>query len=149
MSDADLDHLGAGEVLTQNYLVTVSDGHGGSAAQTITITLTGAADNTAPVAFNVSASGDEDSDLSGALLASVHRRAKGQGSLCGRNSNSSGSGSNGMGTGLTFTASTWYHGFAITNAGAAATEVMTGGTVSTTTTLRLALASLPAGSLTR
>jgi VCBS repeat-containing protein len=44
VSDADLDFLGAGEPLVQTYTVTVSDNHGGSVEQTITVTITGAAD---------------------------------------------------------------------------------------------------------
>ena len=45
VSDADLEGLAAGEVRTQTYNVTVTDGQGGSAVQTIDITLTGAADS--------------------------------------------------------------------------------------------------------
>lgn len=44
VDDAELDYLGAGEVLTQSYDVTIDDGHGGTATQAVTITLTGAND---------------------------------------------------------------------------------------------------------
>ena len=47
IADADLDDLGAGQVLTQAYDVTIDDGHGGTATQTAIITITGA--NDAPV----------------------------------------------------------------------------------------------------
>jgi VCBS repeat-containing protein len=42
--DAALDSLAAGQTLTQGYTVTINDGHGGSAAQTVTITLVGTND---------------------------------------------------------------------------------------------------------
>ena len=42
--DADIDYLGKGEVVTQNYTVTVSDGNGGSVAQQVTVTITGTND---------------------------------------------------------------------------------------------------------
>ncbi|MBM9889984.1 MULTISPECIES: retention module-containing protein [Deefgea] len=47
VNDALLDSLQAGQTLTQKYDVTVNDGHGGTATQTITITLVGT--NDAPV----------------------------------------------------------------------------------------------------
>jgi VCBS repeat-containing protein len=46
VSDTALDYLAAGQTLTQIYNVTVDDGHEGSAAQSVTITLVGAADGT-------------------------------------------------------------------------------------------------------
>lgn len=42
--DAVLNSLGAGQTLTQNYDVTVNDGHGGTATQTVTITIIGTND---------------------------------------------------------------------------------------------------------
>ena len=53
VADGDLDAMGAGEVRTQSYVVTIDDGHGGTIDQTVVVTLTGAADdpvaNRAPV----------------------------------------------------------------------------------------------------
>ncbi|HVI31699.1 Ig-like domain-containing protein [Phenylobacterium sp.] len=46
--DSALDGLAAGEVRTQTYAVQLSDGRGGMASQTITVTLTGAADPPPP-----------------------------------------------------------------------------------------------------
>ena len=57
VDDSVLDSLQAGQVLTQNYDVTVSDGHGGTAMQTVTLTLTGT--NDAPLVA--------DTDVSGAV----------------------------------------------------------------------------------
>ncbi|WP_033403408.1 VCBS domain-containing protein, partial [Endozoicomonas elysicola] len=45
--DADIDHLAAGETLTQNYTVTVDDGNGGTVDQVVTVTITGT--NDAPI----------------------------------------------------------------------------------------------------
>ncbi|MGF6177893.1 beta strand repeat-containing protein [Ensifer sp. 4252] len=47
VADGLLDSLQAGQTLTQKYDVTVDDGHGGTAVQTVTITITGT--NDAPV----------------------------------------------------------------------------------------------------
>ncbi|WP_202617540.1 VCBS domain-containing protein, partial [Ensifer sp. LC14] len=47
VADSVLDSLQAGQVLTQTYDVTVDDDHGGTATQTVTITITGT--NDAPV----------------------------------------------------------------------------------------------------
>lgn len=44
--DSAIDYLKAGQTLTQQYGVTLDDGHGGLSTQTITITLVGAADAT-------------------------------------------------------------------------------------------------------
>ncbi|WP_411288494.1 beta strand repeat-containing protein, partial [Phenylobacterium sp.] len=43
-ADGALDFLAAGETRTQTYVLTVSDGQGGSASQTLTMTLTGSND---------------------------------------------------------------------------------------------------------
>src|SRR5438094_634795 len=40
-ADGATDYLQAGQTLTQKYDVTVDDGHGGTALQTITVTITG------------------------------------------------------------------------------------------------------------
>ncbi|MBD9569676.1 VCBS domain-containing protein [Ensifer sp. ENS08] len=47
IADSVLDSLQAGQILTQTYDVTISDGHGGTAIQTVTIVITGT--NDAPV----------------------------------------------------------------------------------------------------
>lgn len=44
VSDSAIDYLKAGQTLTQKYDVTIDDGHGGTALQTVTITLIGADD---------------------------------------------------------------------------------------------------------
>ncbi|PSS60409.1 hypothetical protein C6558_32680, partial [Ensifer sp. NM-2] len=44
VADGVLDSLQAGQTLTQKYDVTVDDGHGGTAVQTVTITITGTND---------------------------------------------------------------------------------------------------------
>ncbi|WP_448216992.1 VCBS domain-containing protein [Endozoicomonas sp. 2B-B] len=44
VDDADVDHLAAGQTLTQTYTVTVDDGEGGTVDQQVTITLTGTND---------------------------------------------------------------------------------------------------------
>jgi VCBS repeat-containing protein len=44
VSDGAIEHLGTGETLTQSYALTLDDGHGGTATQQVTITLTGSND---------------------------------------------------------------------------------------------------------
>ena len=44
VDNSALDHLKAGQTLIQNYNVTVSDGHGSTASQTVAITITGTND---------------------------------------------------------------------------------------------------------
>ena len=59
VADSKLDFLAAGDVLTLTYLASVSDGHGGSASEPITVTITGTNDQptivseTNPVVQNV------------------------------------------------------------------------------------------------
>lgn len=48
VSDAALDGLEEGEVVTQTYTITIDDGNGGTATQDVTITLTGASDAAGP-----------------------------------------------------------------------------------------------------
>src|SRR5205085_616214 len=55
VADGALDFLAAGQQLTQSYTVTVDDGHGGTAPQTVTITITGT--NDAPVITSAAQSG--------------------------------------------------------------------------------------------
>ena len=44
VNDADLDHLAEGQTVVQQYVVTVDDGHGGTATETVTVTITGSND---------------------------------------------------------------------------------------------------------
>ncbi len=69
VNDADLDDLEEGQQLFQTYTVTVDDGHGGSDSRDVTVTITGAADNTPPVAADDVFSVDEDTQLLGNVLA--------------------------------------------------------------------------------
>ncbi len=48
VNDADIDHLGEGETLTQYYDVTIDDDEGGAAIETVTVTITGSADDDTP-----------------------------------------------------------------------------------------------------
>lgn len=50
VNNADIQFLGQGQTLIQDYLVTVADNHGGTAVQDVTITLNGT--NDAPSAVN-------------------------------------------------------------------------------------------------
>ena len=73
VGDAALDDLAAGQVLTQDYVVTVTDNNGASASQTVTITLTGG--NDAPVITAAVLTGsvledDAQSLVSGQIAAS-------------------------------------------------------------------------------
>ena len=45
VEDSAIDHLALGDVLTQSYDVVISDGHGGTAVTTVTVTITGANDD--------------------------------------------------------------------------------------------------------
>ena len=47
VADSAIDHLSAGQTLTQRYTTTINDGHGGTVAQTITITIIGTGDSAA------------------------------------------------------------------------------------------------------
>ncbi|HET9639235.1 MAG TPA: Ig-like domain-containing protein, partial [Allosphingosinicella sp.] len=69
VSDAALNGLEAGEIVTQTYSITVSDGHGGSATQDVTITLNGAAENAVPQAAADSAATSEDVSVTIDILA--------------------------------------------------------------------------------
>jgi VCBS repeat-containing protein len=50
VSDKSIDYLTAGQTLTQSYDVALDDGHGGTAIQTVTITIIGASDAAVKVA---------------------------------------------------------------------------------------------------
>ncbi|TGX52810.1 tandem-95 repeat protein [Sphingomonas gei] len=52
VDDSTIDFLDEGETLTQVYTVTVDDGHGGTATQDVTVTITGEADNLPPDAVD-------------------------------------------------------------------------------------------------
>ena len=61
--DADIDYLAKGEVVTQSYTVTVSDGNGGSVDQQVTVTITGTNDApTIGVATDVTGAVTETTD---------------------------------------------------------------------------------------
>ena len=45
VADADIQHLAAGETVTQTYTVTIGDGNGGTVSEDIDVTLTGVNDN--------------------------------------------------------------------------------------------------------
>ena len=47
VDNAEIDHLAEGEVLTQTYTIILDDGNGGTASQTVTVTITGT--NDAPI----------------------------------------------------------------------------------------------------
>ena len=67
VSAGALDDLAAGQTLTQNYVVSIDDGHGGVATQVVAITLNGS--NDAPVAVADTASGGQNELLSIDVLA--------------------------------------------------------------------------------
>ena len=69
VNDADIDDLTAGQVLTQRYVITIDDGNGGTISETVTVVISGAADNSAPVAADDGVSGDEDTVINGNVLA--------------------------------------------------------------------------------
>jgi VCBS repeat-containing protein len=65
--DADFAALAEGEVLTIAYDITVDDNAGGSDTQVVTIQINGV--NEAPVGEAASATGTEDTDITGQLVA--------------------------------------------------------------------------------
>jgi choice-of-anchor C domain-containing protein len=69
VDDSALDHLKAGQTLIQSYDVTVNDGHGGTASQTVTITITGTNDG-ATISGSSTGAVEEDGTLAiGGTLA--------------------------------------------------------------------------------
>ena len=73
VSDADLDFMQAGEVITQTYTVRVSDQQGGTVDQVVTITLTGTNDvPTVTAATDVSGSATEIADGAAGENVTVH-----------------------------------------------------------------------------
>ena len=77
VADAALDGLAGGEVLTQTYDVTIDDGHGGSATETVTVTITGAADNSAPVITGGTQAGSVSEIADGAAGENVDTHSAG------------------------------------------------------------------------
>jgi VCBS repeat-containing protein len=51
VSDSAIDGLAAGQTVTQTYTIAIDDGHGGTANQDVTITITGAADVVVPAGY--------------------------------------------------------------------------------------------------
>jgi len=73
VADHATDYLAAGQTATEKFTVTIADGHGGTVAQVVTITVTGTNDAPTIVAGTTTASGDvtEDSNVvSGNLVTS-------------------------------------------------------------------------------
>ncbi|MES0884903.1 VCBS domain-containing protein [Roseibium sp. SCP14] len=68
IDDADIDYLAAGETLVQSYDVTVDDGNGGTAVQTVEITITGTDDD--PIVTDSIAATNSGQAISGMLTAS-------------------------------------------------------------------------------
>ena len=62
IADRLVDFLGAGETATAIYQITVNDGHGGKATQSVKVTLTGA--NDGPVISQSTLRSDDDDDHS-------------------------------------------------------------------------------------
>lgn len=67
IADADIDDLAVGETLTEIFNITVDDGNGGSAEETVTVTVTGS--NDAPVANEDTAEISENQSVSIDALA--------------------------------------------------------------------------------
>jgi VCBS repeat-containing protein len=67
VADSALDNLAAGQTLSQAYTLTIDDGHGGMASQTVTIAITGS--NDAPVAIADTAAGGQNESLTIDVLA--------------------------------------------------------------------------------
>lgn len=67
VDDSVLDNLGADQVLSQSYTLTIDDGHGGTASQIVTLTLNGS--NDAPIAVADSAAGGQNELLTIDVLA--------------------------------------------------------------------------------
>ena len=69
VAPASLAFLAAGETRTETFNVTISDGHGGTAVQTVTVTDTGT--NQVPVAQNSAISSNEKATITGQAQATV------------------------------------------------------------------------------
>jgi VCBS repeat-containing protein len=84
VSDADMDALTGGQVVTQTYTVEVSDGHGGVVEQDVTITLTGSDDITGPPWYiDNSAVGSANTGTSANPFTSIAAFNAAQGSVGG------------------------------------------------------------------
>jgi trimeric autotransporter adhesin len=65
---AALQSLPAGASATDTFTVLVDDGKGGTVTSTVTVTITGV--NDAPTTADISVTGDEDSNIGGAVVSS-------------------------------------------------------------------------------
>ncbi len=66
VQDSALDFLKGGEQQIQTYIVKVSDGHGGTASQTVTVTLTGS--NDAPITADEAAATSKVTAVTGTVV---------------------------------------------------------------------------------
>src|SRR5205807_2700597 len=75
VADSAIDYLQAGQVVTQAYVVSVDDGHGGTTPQTVTITITGT--NDAPVITSGTQAGSvtEIADLAAGENTTTHTQS--------------------------------------------------------------------------
>ncbi len=80
-NDGEVEYLTVGQAITQTYVITIDDGHGGTANQTITVTITGTNDRPVANADTVSTNEDasvtfdvrtNDTDLDGSVLTVTH-----------------------------------------------------------------------------
>ncbi|MBZ9775642.1 VCBS domain-containing protein, partial [Mesorhizobium sp. CO1-1-8] len=72
VSDGALDYLQAGQVVTQSYIVSINDGHGGIVPQTVTVTITGSEDKPVITSGTQSASVTEIADLAAGENITTH-----------------------------------------------------------------------------
>ncbi|MGX1063008.1 VCBS repeat-containing protein [Bradyrhizobium diazoefficiens] len=77
VADGAIDYLQAGQTLTQKYDVTISDGHGGTAVQTVTVTIVGTNDAPAIISSAQSGLATECADMSAAEAANTPHTASG------------------------------------------------------------------------
>ena len=70
VEDSALDSMRADQILIQKYDVTVNDGHGGTAVQTVTVTLSGTND-AATITGSTSGSATEDGNLTASGVLTV------------------------------------------------------------------------------
>lgn len=80
-NDGEVENLAAGQTITQSYVITIDDGHGGTANQTVTVTITGTNDRPVANADAVSTNEDaavtfdvrtNDTDVDGSVLTVTH-----------------------------------------------------------------------------
>ncbi len=75
VADAAIDYLQAGQTLLQKYKITISDGHGGTAAKVVTVCIVGTNDAPEIQSFN---GGGEDFPPFGAVTEDINPNAIGQ-----------------------------------------------------------------------